>query len=563
MDRRVWLSVAMLFAGGSLLVAAAAGRPGKSELRHGGKLRVDLPTTDIDDIDPSVAYGTTSWHIEYSTALKLFNYPDAGGPKRWRLTPEGASGMKLSSNRKTYTFTIRKGFRFSNGRPVTARNYAYAINRAIGADLQSPAFQFVADENATNIVGAQDVRDGKAVTARGVRVRRNKLIITLTKPDATFLAKISMPFFQAIPTTLPRRDKAVFVNSGDPLPSAGPYYVSERVPNRLVTLVKNLHYAKNVASSYARRPANLSRVEIRTSVNLDESYEDVRAGRADYTYELPPNVLEDLGREFGLRGRFRVRPTFCISYIALNSGGTGAGAALFRNNPSLRRAVNYVIDRQAMVDLSGKYTMLPHDQYLPSGFPGFKDIKAYPFRPDEAKAQELARGHVPPAGPWVYYYGLGPLGTQRMELVRRQLAKIGIEIEPRGFRGFGIYDAAGKRNSPHAFATEAWCQGYSDPYNVINGMLYGGSIRDENNANVAYFNDPAYNRRMVRASSLVGDARLRAYRSLEHDLVRKAAPWAVWGQSAKQFFFSDRVDMRSFVYQPLYQAPPYNLLALK
>jgi hypothetical protein len=40
-------------------------------------------------------------------------------------------------------------------------------------------------------------------------------------------------------------------------------------------------------------------------------------------------------------------------------------------------------------------------------------------------------------------------------------------------------------------------------------------------------------------------------------------PWAVWGERAKQFFFSDRVDMRSFVYQPIYETPPYNLLALK
>ena len=68
---------------------------------------------------------------------------------------------------------------------------------------------------------------------------------------------------------------------------------------------------------------------------------------------------------------------------------------------------------------------------------------------------------------------------------------------------------------------------------------------------------------MERAARLIGDARLRAYERLEHDLVTKAAPWAVWGQPANQFFFSDSVDMRSFVYQPIYEAPPYNLLALK
>ena len=68
---------------------------------------------------------------------------------------------------------------------------------------------------------------------------------------------------------------------------------------------------------------------------------------------------------------------------------------------------------------------------------------------------------------------------------------------------------------------------------------------------------------MDRAAKLVGSARLRAYERLEHDLVTKAAPWAVWSQPARQFFFSDSVDMRSFAYQPIYEAPSYNLLALK
>ena len=133
-----------------------------------------LPVTDIDDIDPSLAYGTTTWHIEYSTAFKLLNYPDAPGPRGSRLVPEGASRVTVSGDGRTYTFTIRKGFRFSNGTKVTARNYAFAINRSFGRDLQSPAFHFVADANTTNIVGAQDVRDGNADNASGVEVKRQQ-----------------------------------------------------------------------------------------------------------------------------------------------------------------------------------------------------------------------------------------------------------------------------------------------------------------------------------------------------------------------------------------------------
>jgi ABC-type oligopeptide transport system substrate-binding subunit len=101
MNRRAWFSLAALFAGVGLLVAAAVGQASTASFRQGGTLHVDLPVTDIDDVDPSIAYGTTTWHIEYSTALKLFNYPDAAGPRGSRLVPEGASSYKVSNGGRT------------------------------------------------------------------------------------------------------------------------------------------------------------------------------------------------------------------------------------------------------------------------------------------------------------------------------------------------------------------------------------------------------------------------------------------------------------------------------
>ncbi|HEV8602028.1 MAG TPA: ABC transporter substrate-binding protein [Gaiellaceae bacterium] len=531
MPGRLWLAACTFAVGASLLVAAtpAGSDSATTAFRQGGTLRVNLPGSDIDDIDPSLAYGTATWHIEYSTALKLLNYPDAPGPRGSRLVPEGASSFRVSQDGTKYTSTIRKGFQFSNGEPVTAQNYAFALNRAFDRDLQSPGFQFMADPTAVTIIGSQDVREGRTSTASGVRARGNRLIVRLEKPDGTFLSKLSMPFFQALPLSLPRDRKVNTVDTEHLLPSAGPYYVSWREPNRRVTLSRNPFYAKNVSREYRRRPSRLSTIDIKTQANAATSYQELRASHADYAYSLPPDVAEQLEEEFGLHGRFRVRPSNCISYIALNSNNR-----LFHDNPQLRRAVNYVIDREAMVELSGEYAALPTDQYLPIGFPGFKNIDAYPFTPNLRKAQELARGHVPSGGPWVYYYSLYGPGPARMELVPAQLRLIGIEIDPQGSRGYWG-DPAGRRSSPHAFATSGWCQDYPDPYDFINILLYGRSIREENNNNVAYFNNPAYDNRMERAARLIGAARIRAYEKLEHDLVTKEAPWAAWGQPARAF----------------------------
>lgn len=551
----------MLAVGVSLLVAAgpATSSAGKSEVRKGGTLRVNLPVTDIDDIDPSIAYGTVTWHMQYSTALKLLNYPDAAAPRGSRLVPEGASSFRVSNNGRTYTFTIRPGFRFSNGQRVTAANYAFAINRSMGKDLQSPAFQFIADENGANIVGAQAVRDGRAATASGVRARGNKLTINLTKADGTFLAKITMPFFQALPTSLSKTDKVINVSGGN-LASAGPMYVAERVPNRLVVLRKNPHYAKGVARSYKRRPVNLNAVNIKTTVNLEASYQEVRANQADYTYDIPPTAPAELGRQFGIsRGRFRVVPSNCVSYIAMNSDN-----ALMNSNPLLRRAVNYVINRNAMVDLSGAYAGRQTDQYLPRGFPGFKELgtKGYPATGNVTRARSLAQGRTR-SGKGVYYYGLAAPGPQRMELVRSYLRNIGIDIEPKGFRGFAIYDAAGKRGSEHAFTTGGWCQDYPDPYDFINVLLYGGNIQAENNNNLAYFNHAGFNRRMNASAKLFGSARIRSYQKLENDLVTQQAPWAAWNQPTNQYFYGANVNTRTLVYQPIYEEYPFNLIALR
>ena len=553
----------MLAVGVSLLVVAgpATSAAGKSEVRKGGTLRVNLPATDIDDIDPSIAYGTTTWHIQYSTALKLLNYPDAVAPRGSRLVPEGASSYRVSNGGRVYTFTIRPGFRFSNGQRVSAGNYAFAINRALGKDLQAPGFQFVADENGANIVGAQAVRDGRARNASGVRVRGNRLIISLAKPDATFLAKITMPFFQAMPTGLSRTNKIINV-SGNQLPSAGPYYVSAREPNRLVTLKKNPFYARNVSRKYKRRPANLSQINIQTQVNLEASYQQVRAGQADYTTDIPPTAPAVLGREFGTTtGRFRVTTSNCVSYIAMNSNN-----ALFSgNNAALKRAVNFAINRNALVDLGGAFAGRQTDQYLPRGFPGYGELGArgYPATSNLSRARALATPAARRSGRGVYYYGLTAPGPARMELVRNYLSQIGISIEPQGFRGFAIYDAAGKRTSPHAFTTGGWCQDYPDPYNFINVLLYGGSIQAENNNNLAYFNHAGFNKRMERSSRLIGASRLAAYRKLENDLVMQAAPWAAWNQPTNQFFYGPRVNTRTLVYQPIYEEFPYNVIALK
>jgi oligopeptide transport system substrate-binding protein len=549
MQRKGVLSISVLLLG-IVMLAVAGMAPAASSARKGGTLRIDSPE-DVDHIDPGLAYGTTSWEIEYVTALKLLDYPDAGVPRGSRLVPSGASRYSVSKNGKTYTFFIRSGFRFSNGERVTARNYAYAINRNLDRALQSPAYQFVSDPQATNIAGAAAVRAGNARNASGVVVKGNRLIIKLTKADPTFLAKITMPFFQATSTRVARGKEVVNVSNRNDLPSAGPYFVSTRDPNRTIILKRNPFYRGS-------RPHNASTVAFKIGINLEAAYREVLAGDADYSLGLPPTVYAELGQRFGVnRGRFQVKPTNCTSYLALNNDN-----ALFRNNIALRKAVNYAIDRTSMTQQYGSFAGSPTDQLLPPTFPGFRQAAIYPSRPNLSRARQLARGKAR-SGKAVYFYTRRAPAPQIMEINRANLARIGIEIQPKQFAGFDIYDAMGKRGSEHAIGQAGWCQDYPDPYDFINVLLYGGAIQAENNNNVSYFNNRAYNRRLEQAAKLLGNKRMQTYGKLDINIARNMAPLANWRNPNVRLLFSNRVDMKTFVYQGVYEAPDYAVLALK
>ena len=132
------VTVGALAAGGVLRAAACGGSSEtrtatEPETKRGGTIRVNL-ASDTDYTDPALAYYSVSWQFEYATALKLLNYPDAPAPAGSRLQPEAAAGLpNVSADGKTYTFTVREGFRFSppSNEPVTAASFKAALVRVL------------------------------------------------------------------------------------------------------------------------------------------------------------------------------------------------------------------------------------------------------------------------------------------------------------------------------------------------------------------------------------------------------------------------------------------------
>ena len=99
----------------------------------GGTLRIDSQI-DVDYMDPARAYTVLSQQLLYATCAKLLNYPDMSGVAGRQLKAEVASSLPTrSADGKTYTFTIRPGFRFSppSNQPVTAQTFKDTIERTL------------------------------------------------------------------------------------------------------------------------------------------------------------------------------------------------------------------------------------------------------------------------------------------------------------------------------------------------------------------------------------------------------------------------------------------------
>jgi ABC-type transport system substrate-binding protein len=268
--------------------------------------------TDIDYVDPALAYYVISWQLERATCARLVNYPDAAGDAGRRLQPEIALAMPtVSPDGLTYTFTLRTDYTFSppSNAPVTAADFKYALERLLTPAMASPGQAFFSD-----IVGAADMLAGRATTLSGVAVDGNTLRITLVRPAGDFLARLTMPFACPLPPTVPISPSGISA----PVPSAGPYYIDSWVPKNSLHLARNPNY-------HGPRPSFFDEFAVSIGLPLATIRLNVESGAADYG-PVPPSAHADLAALYGPgsaaaaagRQRWFANSSAAIRYLALN-----------------------------------------------------------------------------------------------------------------------------------------------------------------------------------------------------------------------------------------------------
>ena len=240
-----------------------------------------------------------------------------------------------------------------------------------------------------------------------------------------------------------------------------------------------------------------------------------------------------------------MKPILGVRYLAFNHD-----RPLFKNNLQLKKAINYAIDRRALTAQAGFLAGKRTDQILPPAMAGFKDADIYPLKgPNFKLAQKMAKGHTGEGKAVLYVANRGP-DPLRAQIIQFDLKQIGLDVEVKQFARAVQIQKEGTRGEPFDITSEGWVADYADPFDFINVLLSGDSLHDSNNNNVAYFNDPKYNKKMLSASRLTGDARGTAYGNLDVDISKNAAPWASYYNLNDRLFVSKRFGC--FVFNPIY-----------
>src|SRR5207244_1703695 len=194
---------------------------------------------------------------------------------------------------------------------VTAETFKHTIERALDPKTHGSAISFVGD-----IAGAGAFASGRANDISGIVARGDKLMITLTQPAPSFLARIAMPLFCAVPLNTPPNARGL-----PAIPSAGPYYIASYVLNRQLVLKRNPNY-------HGLRPHRLDEIVYTIGVPPSKSVTRLEQDRADYVAGRLPNEDDArLAARYGPasaaaragRQRYFVNPMLALGFAALNT----------------------------------------------------------------------------------------------------------------------------------------------------------------------------------------------------------------------------------------------------
>ncbi len=362
----------------------------------------------------------------------------------------------ISDDGKTYTFFLRKGVKFHHGRELEAADVKFSLERLISSDTGGSYYQFF----TSKVVGAQEFREGKAPDVEGFRVRdKYTFEIQWKNPYVSALYLLSMDFCKILPRDLVQRQGRGFFQRPS---GTGPFKFANWLRNSRLDIV-GVRLERN--NEYFLRKPYLEAVEFNPFYTVDQFL----AGDVDiipYSSErLSGRDIEPLEAE-----------TFATAFLMMSCHRPPLDKA------SVRRAISLAIDKKEIAKASFQLDSSPRvtNNFIPPKLPGFYPDDEEMFNPGEAKRILLEEGFSDerafPRVTLFLHEEQRNGDTKVAEVLKDQLAAIGIDLRTRTYRG---YDEVKSSKEPCLLLLH-WSLDFPDPENIVMPLFHSSAVLNQN-----------------------------------------------------------------------------------
>jgi len=547
--RSKWLLIAASLCAGLAVLAAGCGGGGGKETTtsaaggnkssSSGKafdnFRIAYDT-GIDFLDPGLSYTVQGWSIMWNVYLPLLGYKHVNGPDGATLVPYLAQSMpKVSSDGRTYTFTLRKGVKYSDGTAVKASDFAASIKRDYLID--SPGVGFF-----SNIVGADDFAKTKKGEISGITTddAARTITVNLMQPQGDFENIMATEFAALVPANSPSKD-----SSTHPLPSTGPYMIQSYRPNKQVLVVRNPNFDASMFDGNV--PAgNPDKMSIDILGDAGVALTRTLKGQYDYDFYQPPvDRLAELQAKYA--DQIKVYTPANTFYYFMNNRTPPF------DNLKVRQAVNYAINREALVRIHGGLAT-PTQQVLPPTYPQYKKLDLYPY--NLAKAKQLIK-EAGATGADVTVWTSNNTSRHAPEAgqyLQGVLKQIGLNAKLKTINAAIYWTTIGNQSTKSQIGFADWFQDYPHPLDWFDVLLNGNRITQTHNNNYSNFDNAAVNAKIAelkKQPSLTPKVN-QDWEQLDKMVMEQAA-WAPYVNEQGIDTFSSDIDLGCYVFHVLYQ----------
>jgi peptide/nickel transport system substrate-binding protein len=500
---------------GSVAVGAAADEP-----RQGGEMVVTYKD-DVSTLDPAIGYDWQNWSMIKSLFDGLMDYE----PGTTNLVPDLAESYELSEDGLTYTFHLRKGVKFQNGRELTAADIKYSIERAVRPETQSPGAGFFA-----SIAGFEELNSGAADELSGIRTPDDHTVeITLSRPDATFLHVMAINFGFAVPREEVERYGQDF---GKNPVGTGAFRLAEWTLGQRLVFERNPDYYK------PGRP-RLDRIVFEVGQEPLVALLRLQRGEVDILGDgIPPARFLEVMNDPEWRDNVVEGGQLHTGYVAMN-----VTLAPF-DNVLVRRAVNHAINKDRIIRIiNGR--AVPATQPLPPAMPGHDpDYKGYAYDVGRAKELMAEAGYAEGVDTELYAMNTDP-NPRIAQAIQQDLAAIGIRAELKVLAQANVIAAGGEKDAaPMVWSGGmAWIADFPDPSNFY-GPILGCAGAVPGGWNWAWYCNEELDALAAKADSMVRpeeqEARIDLWRRIFLKILDDA-PWAPVFHEQRFTMKSDRL----------------------